>query len=161
MNPLDIVRQWIATANEELGTAFELSESGACGIEFDNGAALFLQVLPEQDSVVLYSPVAMLDVQPSALYLLGVLALNLFNRSTGPGVIGYDAERHSLVYSERVAIGNSNALDFASRLDQFPTLWSHLLEALSELKAQAMAVADAGEEGDPFPPSMDPRFLKP
>jgi Tir chaperone protein (CesT) family len=154
VNALDIVGQWINTVNEQCGTAFELTPDGACAVEFENGTTLFLQVLPQEESVVLYAPVATLDARPGVLYLLGVLTLNLFNRSTGSGVIGYDAERHSLVYSERVDVGKSSALDFASRLDRFPTVMSRLLEALSDLKTQS------GDEGF-HPPPMDPRFLKP
>jgi hypothetical protein len=161
VNPFDIVGQWIATVNEQCGTAFEFTESGACAIEFENGTTLFLQVLPEEESVVLYAPVATLDVRPGVLHLLGVLTLNLFNRSTGPGVIGYDAERHALVYSERVDIGKSNALEFASRLDQFPMARSRVLEALSELEVQAMSLSDAEEDEDVLAPPMDPRFLRP
>jgi hypothetical protein len=161
VNPLDVVGQWLATVNEQLGTAFELTESGACGIDYENGATLFVQVLPEEESLVLYSPVASLDVRLGTLYLLGVLALNLFNRFTGPGVVGYDAERHALVYSERIDIGTSNALALASRLDQFPIVRSRLLEALSEIETRAIAPSDANGGEEHLPSPMDPRFLKP
>ena len=159
MNAIDIVRQWIATVNEQLGTSIELTDGGAGAIEFEGGATLFIQVLPENESVMLYAPLATLDVRPRALYLLGVLGLNLFHRSTGAGVLGYDAERHTLVYSERVDIGTSDALSFASRLDQFPTVRARLQEALSELETHATRAADDDEEFLRAP--IEPRFLTP
>ncbi|WP_129778578.1 CesT family type III secretion system chaperone [Peristeroidobacter soli] len=161
MNPVSVVDQWFTTVNEQFGTAFELADGGSCAIEFANGATLFIQVLADEDSVVLYAPIVALDPRPDALYLLGVLALNLFNHCTASGVIGYDAERHSLVYSERVAIGKSNAFEFAWRLDHFPSLWAQLVAALSELKAHAARPTDTADTGESLPQPMDPRFLKP
>jgi Tir chaperone protein (CesT) family len=157
VSAIDIVRQWIATVNEQLGTSIELTDGGACAIEFEDGATLFIQVLPEEESVVLYAPLAALDVRPGALYLLGVLGLNLFNRSTGAGVIGYDAERHTLVYSERIDIARSDALSFASRLDEFPTVRVRLQQALSEVEAQATRAVDNNAEFLRAP--IEPRFL--
>ncbi len=160
MDPIDIVGQWFVTVNEQLGTSFELSASGSCAIEFQKSTTLFLQVLPEEEFVVLYSPLETLEARPDVLHLLGVLALNTFNRFTGFGGIGYDAERHSLIYSERLDIGRSNALEFASRLDQFPAHWSCLMDTLSELRSQRTCLSNVGHDEEAFPSPMDPRFLK-
>jgi hypothetical protein len=165
VNPIEIVRQWLTVINQRLGTEFALTEEGRGAIEFDNRATLFFHVLPEESSVVLYAPLQKLDAQPDVLYLLGVLGLNLSNSAIEPGRIGYDAERHTLVYSERIDLGSSNAHAFASRLDRFPMLWSRLQDTLTELNAQAALIqSDARRDEsaqDLLPQAIDPRILRP
>jgi hypothetical protein len=130
---------WLEEINRELGTAFSFDADGFSAIQFESGILLYLQIV-DPDALVLYAPVLSLEEDPKPAFLLGALALNLFQQSTGRGLLGYDAEQHALVYSERLRTAFSSPLDLARRIDEFPAIWQNLHDSLETLQSHPEGV---------------------
>lgn len=140
-------RAWLAEINAALGTEFAFDASGLAGIEFESGDWLRMQIV-EEDCLYLYAPLFELEGEPTASFLLSALALNVYDTTEMGGSLGYDAEIHALVYTERLRKTFASPYELAMRIDAFPATLQRLRKALAELKQHSEAAESSPESLD-------------
>jgi len=86
------------------GDELSFDAQGVCALQSEGAPDLFLEIMPEEEILVLSTP--LLEVAPKELPTVAVraLALNLYQIATGGGVLALDPQSEALVFSQNISL---------------------------------------------------------
>lgn len=137
----ETLSKWVAAINENLGTKFEMDESGSLFVECEGDRRVGVDLSDNNPFYVIYTPLGQLSSTWQLPRLLAALQLNLYQRATAGGVIALDMPSGTFVYSFSYPVAQSSAELLAQQLDRF-------IEHANRLQNELEQVADSNAEFD-------------
>jgi hypothetical protein len=134
------LESWVAAINAAMGTSFAIEEPGRLFLEFPGDIRIGVDFPEGARSYDIYAPIAYLNGAAELPRLLAALELNLYQRGTAGGVIGFDSFSAAFIYSFSFPVEQSSAEILARQIDQFAGHAARLREALEKAAGDIDAV---------------------